>query len=71
MPPLQLHICMANDTSAAIALHVVYPRILHFAVPQFVRCSLLCNHQSVLTVAEKHFIYCVADPAFGFEDIEL
>ena len=38
MTPLQLHMCMANETSAASALHVV-PRELPFAVPHFYAAS--------------------------------
>ena len=34
MPPLQLHLCMANETSAASTLHVVHLRELLFPVPQ-------------------------------------
>ena len=39
LPCLQLHICMANQTSAASALHVVHPRELPFAVPGFYAAS--------------------------------
>ena len=66
-PPLQLHICMSNEIAAAsrvphgIAIHSA--SILH--------CSLMCNCYSVLIVAVEQFIYCVAEPAFCFEGIEL
>ena len=36
---LQLRKCMAHGTSAASALHMVYPRELPFAVPQIYAAS--------------------------------
>jgi len=53
MPPLQLHICMADETSAANGV----PQGIALRSDSVLRCSLICNHHSVLIDVVEQFNY--------------